>query len=56
MNCCVYCYATGLMSSAKARHDAHDPSGELLIGHMREDETVVERDDGSYKIEQLSLF
>ena len=30
--------------------------GELLIGRVREGETVIDRDDGSYKSEQLSLF
>ena len=56
VNGCVYCYATGLMSSAEARHRSHDPTGELLIGRVREGETVIDRDDGSYKSEQLSLF
>ena len=44
------------MSSAETRHRSHDPTGELLIGRVREGETVIDRDDGSYKSEQLSLF
>ncbi len=56
VNGCVYCYATGLMSTATARNRSHDPEGELLIGRVGEDETVVDRSDGSYRLEQLSLF
>lgn len=56
VNGCVYCYATRLMSSAETRYEAHDCNSELLIGHVMDDETIIERDDGSYKIEQLSLF
>ena len=56
VNGCVYCYATGLLSTAGAQHSAHDPKGELLAGTLGEDDVVTERQTRSYKSGQLSLF
>ncbi|MBQ3049027.1 MAG: DUF1848 domain-containing protein [Oscillospiraceae bacterium] len=56
VNGCVYCYATGLFSSALARHNAHDPNSELIAGRVEDGETVIDKDTRSYKSDQLSLF
>jgi hypothetical protein len=43
LNGCVYCYANDGAASAKRRHGAHDPKGELLTGAVRDGEKVYER-------------
>lgn len=56
VNGCRYCYATGGAESAKKKHAQHDPESPLLVGHLRGDETIVERKVQSGRDMQISLF
>ena len=53
---CRYCYATASLASAKNRKGQHDPASPLLIGHLRGDETITDREMESSRDNQLSLF
>lgn len=56
INGCKYCYATGSLESAKKRHQQHDPASPLLIGHLKGDEVIMEREVKSDRDNQISLF
>lgn len=56
INGCRYCYATGGLESAKKKYEQHDPTSSLLIGHLRGDETITEKNINSNRDNQLSLF
>lgn len=55
-NGCEYCYATRTAESAERKRELHDPASPLLIGQLRGDETVVDREIRSSRDYQLSLF
>lgn len=55
-NGCEYCYATRTAESAKRKRELHDPASPLLIGQLRGDETVVDKEIRSSRDYQLSLF
>lgn len=56
INGCRYCYATGTPESAKKKHQQHDPKSPILIGQLKGDETITDRELHSSMDHQLSLF
>lgn len=56
VNGCRYCYATGSLESAQRKNGQHDPKSPLLIGHLKGDETIVDRRVQSSRDVQMSLF
>ena len=42
MHGCVYCYANARYPNLLRNYHAHDPASELLIGHVRDDDRVVD--------------
>lgn len=56
VNGCKYCYATGGLESAQKKNAHHDPESPLLIGHLKGDETIVDRKMQSSRDMQISLF
>ncbi|HOP12249.1 MAG TPA: DUF1848 domain-containing protein [Oscillospiraceae bacterium] len=50
MNGCVYCYANDTPLTTRRRYDAHDPTGEILVGKLTGDEKITERAVRSNKI------
>lgn len=57
-NGCRYCYATWDFSEAARRYRHHDPSSEMLFGHLQPGDKVSQAKQVSWllKNEQLSLF
>ena len=55
-NGCKYCYATRSTGSARRKKELHDPASPLLIGQLRGDETVTDREIRSNRDYQFSLF
>lgn len=53
---CKYCYAVNHTESARKKYEQHDPQSSLLIGQLRGDETITDREVRSAKDNQLSLF
>lgn len=53
---CKYCYATESMESARKKYDQHDPESPILIGHLKGDENITDREMISSKDNQISLF
>lgn len=53
---CKYCYATKSHDLAKRRFEAHDPASPMLIGDLREDEIITEKEVSSSRDYQISLF
>ncbi len=53
---CKYCYATSRLDVAKSRHEQHDPNSPMLIGHLKGDEVITDRELTSSKDYQMSLF
>lgn len=53
---CRYCYATASLFSAKNKKKEHDPESPILIGNLRGDETITDREIRSSRDNQLSLF
>lgn len=53
---CRYCYATGSLDNAKRRFDLHDSHAPILIGELRGDEVIKEKEIQSSKDYQMSLF
>ena len=53
---CRYCYATSSLESAKRKHSQHDPESPILIGHLKGDETIMEKEASSSRDNQISLF
>lgn len=56
INGCKYCYAVNHSDSAKRKYELHDPESPLLIGRLKGDETVTDREMRSARDDQLSLF
>lgn len=56
INGCKYCYATGSLESARKKHQQHDPASPLLIGHLKGDEVIADREVKSNRDNQISLF
>ena len=56
LNGCRYCYATASLFSAKNKKKEHDPESPILIGNLRGDETITDREMRSSRDNQLSLF
>ncbi|MGX8680456.1 MAG: DUF1848 domain-containing protein [bacterium] len=52
---CVYCYATTSEARAMRNYQRHDPSSSLLIGHLHEDDEIVEVVQKSFISPQLSI-
>jgi hypothetical protein len=42
-NQCLYCYANSNFEAARRNWDRHDPDSELLLGELKEDDTLVPR-------------
>ena len=55
-NGCKYCYATRSTGSARRKKELYDPASPLLIGQLRGDETVTDREIRSNRDYQFSLF
>ena len=55
-NGCKYCYATRTGESAAKRQRQHNPNSPLLIGELRGDETITDKEIKSSKDYQISLF
>lgn len=53
---CGYCYAVNHTGSARRKYEQHDPLSPMLIGSLRGDETITDREVRSAKDNQLSLF
>lgn len=56
INGCKYCYANGTPESAKRKNRQHDPESPILIGQLKGDETITDRELRSSMDHQLSLF
>jgi len=56
INGCRYCYATGSPGSARKKYEQHDPDSPILIGHLKGDEIVMEKNMYSNADFQISLF
>lgn len=53
---CRYCYAVRSTESAKKKHRQNDPQSPLLIGELRGDEAITEREMHTLRDNQISLF
>ena len=53
---CVYCYANYDRKTVEQNRRLHDPASPLLIGHLREGDSVVEARQETYVSAQLSMF
>lgn len=53
---CRYCYATKGLDSAKKKRMQHDEMSPVLVGNLKGDETIVEREVKSNMDTQISLF
>lgn len=53
---CRYCYASASPESAGKKYKLHDPNSPILIGHLKGDETIVERNFKTNRDNQMSLF
>ena len=53
---CKYCYAVHSLESAKKKFQQHDPESPLLIGDLRGDEVVTDKEMHSLRDNQISLF
>ena len=56
INGCRYCYAVSGQEGADRKYEQHDHNSPLLIGHLRGDEILTEREVTSARDDQLSLF
>lgn len=56
INGCKYCYAVNHSDSSKRKFELHDPESPLLIGKLKGDETITDREMQSSRDDQLSLF
>ena len=53
---CVYCYANYDRRIVERNRRLHDPQSPLLIGHLREGDSIIEARQESYVSSQLSMF
>ena len=53
---CKYCYANSGVESAKKKNQQHDAKSPLLIGHLKGDEVITDREVKSSRDNQISLF
>lgn len=53
---CLYCYANTDQRRVRENIRHHDPSSSFLIGNCREGDQVIEMDQKSWLMKQLSLF
>ena len=53
---CVYCYANYDRNTVERNRRLHDPHSPLLIGHLREGDSIIETRQESYVSAQLSMF
>ena len=44
------------MESARKKYDQNDPESQILIGHLKGDENITDREMISSKDNQISLF
>jgi hypothetical protein len=56
LHACSYCYANDNQNVAVNNFKKHDPSSDLLIGSIQENDVINERKISSNKIFQKSLF
>ena len=56
INGCKYCYATSGLEGARRRMQQHNPLSPLLIGQLKGDEMITDRDVKSDRDNQISLF
>lgn len=57
LNGCIYCYAIkGNYNTVKYNLEKHDKNSPMLVGEVKEDDTVKERPIKSFRNNQLSLF
>lgn len=53
---CKYCYAVNHSASSKRKYELHDPESPLLVGCLKGDETITDREMRLSRDDQLSLF
>lgn len=53
---CRYCYATASPESAGKKYKLHDPKSPILVGQLKGDETITERNFKTNRDNQISLF
>lgn len=53
---CRYCYAVHSAESAKKKYQQHDPQSPLLVGKLRGDEEITDKEIHSLRDNQISLF
>lgn len=53
---CRYCYAVHSEESAKKKYQQHDPQEPLLVGKLRGDEEIIDKEMHSLRDNQISLF
>lgn len=53
---CRYCYATASPESAEKKYKLHDPKSPILVGQLKGDETITERNFKTNRDNQISLF
>lgn len=56
INGCKYCYANGSAGTVQRKHERHDPQSPLLIGNLRGDEVITEKQAYSNADYQISMF
>lgn len=52
---CTYCYACSNKQAVLNNYALHDPQGEMLFGHVKENDVITKRKVVSYKQVQLSF-
>ena len=53
---CRYCYAVHSAESAKKKYQQHDSQSPLLVGKLRGDEEITDKEIHSLRDNQISLF
>ena len=53
---CRYCYAVHSAESAKKKYQQHDSQSPLLVGKLRGDEEITDKEIHSLRDKQISLF
>lgn len=56
MHLCKYCYANGKYETILANYKKHNPKSPLLIGELKDTDTIKEAKQVSYKDYRLRLF
>ncbi|MGN1266471.1 MAG: DUF1848 family protein, partial [Dorea sp.] len=53
---CKYCYATNSLANAQRKYKQNDPASTLLVGDLKGDEIITEKEAVSSRDNQISLY